>query len=121
MKKEEANLFNIIDVKLLLSLIAIFLLSILSFKFYREKKRYVNMLEYKSLTEKKFESDEEKIINLLKLHGGSMLQSTIVKDCGFSKSKTSEILKSMERNKIIRRERKGREKIVYLSNDRNLR
>lgn len=62
----------------------------------------------------RIEEDDEKIVNLLKVAGGSLYQSTIAEQCGFSRSKTSKLLKDMENKGIIRREEKGREKIVTL-------
>jgi len=58
--------------------------------------------------------DEEKVISLLKAAGGTMYQSVITDQCGFSRSKTSKLLKEMENKGRIKREDKGREKIVIL-------
>lgn len=63
--------------------------------------------------------DEEKIIRLLKSAGGRLLQSNIAKQLKFSKSKTSNLLKMMEVEGKIRRERKGRDKIVILIKERD--
>jgi hypothetical protein len=60
------------------------------------------------------EDDEEKIIILLKTAGGSLYQSTLADLCGFSRSKASKLLKTMENAGKIRREEKGREKVVIL-------
>lgn len=60
------------------------------------------------------EDDEEKVINLLRATGGSLYQSTIADQCEFSRSKTSKLLKVMEDEGKIRREVKGREKVVTL-------
>jgi DNA-binding MarR family transcriptional regulator len=62
----------------------------------------------------KIEDNEEKIVNLLKAAGGSLYQSTLAERCGFSRSKTSKLLKEMENCGRIRRKVKGREKIVML-------
>jgi hypothetical protein len=62
----------------------------------------------------RIEDDEEKIINLLRAAGGSLYQSTLADHCGFSRSKTSKLLKTMENAGKIRREEKGREKVVTL-------
>ncbi|MDH5689948.1 MAG: hypothetical protein OEY81_00775 [Candidatus Bathyarchaeota archaeon] len=51
---------------------------------------------------------------MLKETGGNMLRSAITEKCGFSKSKTSELLKSMEKRRVIKRKKKGREKTVKL-------
>jgi hypothetical protein len=60
------------------------------------------------------ESDEEKVIRLLSAAGGRIHQSTIVKKCGFSKSKASELVSSMEARGIVSRKKAGRGKIVTL-------
>lgn len=58
--------------------------------------------------------DEEKIVRLLKSTGGRLLQSIIADRLKFSKSKTSNLLKMMEAKGKIRREQKGRDKVVIL-------
>jgi uncharacterized membrane protein len=60
------------------------------------------------------ESDQERIVQLLGSSGGSLHQSAITDQCGFSKSKTSQLLAVLERNGIVRRYKKGRDKIVVL-------
>jgi uncharacterized membrane protein len=60
------------------------------------------------------EGDEEKILKLIEASGGKVYQSIIVKECGFSKAKTSQILTTLEKKGVIRRVRKGRNKIVIL-------
>jgi uncharacterized membrane protein len=60
------------------------------------------------------ESDEEKILKLIEASGGRVYQSTIVKECGFSKAKASQLLTALEKKGVIRRIRKGRNKIVVL-------
>lgn len=61
-----------------------------------------------------FESDEEQVISLLKEHGGSMMQVDIVKNSGFSKSKTSALLNRMAGDGQIQRIKKGRENLIRL-------
>lgn len=60
------------------------------------------------------EDDEEKVVNLLRAAGGSMYQSNIADQCKFSRSKASKLLKTMESKGKIRREKRGREKVVTL-------
>jgi len=60
------------------------------------------------------EDAEQKIVNLLRAAGGSMYQSKIAEKCGFSRAKASKLLKVMENKAVIKREQKGREKIVTL-------
>jgi len=60
------------------------------------------------------EDDEEKVVNLLRAAGGSLYQSTIADQCGFSRAKASKLLAAMEKRSKIRRVEKGREKVVTL-------
>ena len=60
------------------------------------------------------EDDEEKVVRTLKNSGGSLYQSQISEKCGFSRAKTSQLLKLMERKGILERRKKGRGKIVTL-------
>jgi uncharacterized membrane protein len=62
----------------------------------------------------RFESDEEMIISMLKQHGGAMMQTEIVKQSSFSKSKTSALLTNMAENGQIERVKKGRENLIRL-------
>jgi uncharacterized membrane protein len=43
-----------------------------------------------------------------------MHQSKIAEKCGFSRAKASKLLKVMENKAVIKREQKGREKMVTL-------
>ena len=61
-----------------------------------------------------FESDEEKIIKLIRSSGGNMRQSAITEQCGFSKAKTSQLLTALEQKGLITRYKRGRDKIVTL-------
>ena len=61
------------------------------------------------------ETEEGKILKLLKSSGGSMRQSDIVEQCRFSKAKTSQLLTILEKNGNITRYKKGRDKIVKLT------
>jgi uncharacterized membrane protein len=61
------------------------------------------------------ESDEDKIIRLLKSVGGSVYQSAIAEQTRFSKAKTSNLLATLENKGIIKRYKKGRDKIVTLT------
>jgi uncharacterized membrane protein len=60
------------------------------------------------------ENDEEKVVKMLKSIGGSTYQSVLTEQFRFSRSKTSQLLSAMERNGIIKRQRRGRDKIVTL-------
>ena len=83
--------------------------------FYRfRKKRKKETLEYVHAVAQEGESEEEKILNLLRASGGCLPQSVVVEKLGFSRSKTSETLSSMEKKGLIKRQKKGREKLVML-------
>jgi uncharacterized membrane protein len=58
------------------------------------------------------ESDEDKILKLLKTAGGSMRQTEITERLGYSKAKTSQLLTALESSGVLARYKKGRDKIV---------
>lgn len=60
------------------------------------------------------ETEEEKVIKLLESKGGSMFQSAITDNLRFSRAKTSLLLSTLERKGIIKRFKRGRDKIVTL-------
>jgi uncharacterized membrane protein len=60
------------------------------------------------------ETEEEKVLRVLRSNGGSAYQSAITEQCRFSKAKTSQLLTALERKGIVRRYKKGRDKIVNL-------
>jgi uncharacterized membrane protein len=61
------------------------------------------------------ETEEDKILKLLKSSNGGLRQSAIVEQCRFSKAKTSQLLAILEENGSITRYKKGRDKIVNLT------
>ena len=62
-----------------------------------------------------FESEDDKILKILKSNGGSMRQSDINDKCRFSKAKTSQLLAALEKKGVITRYKNGRDKIVNLN------
>jgi uncharacterized membrane protein len=60
------------------------------------------------------ENDEERTVKLIRSSGGSVHQSSIKDQLGFSKAKTSQLLAVLERKGTIMRYKKGRDKIVVL-------
>lgn len=83
-------------------------------KFRKRRKKVIGPPVYVPPTLYEIQDNEEKVANLLKAAGGSLYQSTIAGQCGFSRSKTSRLLKVMEEEGKIKREKKGREKVVTL-------
>lgn len=85
------------------------------YMFRRNRKKKVKVLEnveVRSLPE--MESDEEKTVKLIRSSGGNLYQSSITDELGFSKAKTSQLLGILEHKGVIRRYKKGRDKIVVL-------
>jgi uncharacterized membrane protein len=78
----------------------------------KKKMRAPEAAERRSLLG--MESDEEKTVKLIKSSGGSLRQSAITDQLGFSKAKTSQLLAVLEHNGMIRRYKRGRDKIVVL-------
>jgi len=63
------------------------------------------------------ETEEAKIIKIIRSSGGSIHQSGIAEQCRFSKAKTSQLLASLERKGVITRYKRGRDKIVTLKEE----
>jgi uncharacterized membrane protein len=105
---------------IILSLIAIVSASLVGFYIfgYRQKREKEASAKTEIPGLQGIESDEEKIVTLLRDSGGSLYQSTITDRCRFSKAKTSQVLSILESKGILRREKKGRQKVVTLT-DKN--
>lgn len=73
-----------------------------------KKARIISPVPYE------IESEEAKVVRHLEAAGGRLYQSTIAKQCGFSRTKASVLLTSMEKRGIVTRQKKGREKLVML-------
>jgi len=65
------------------------------------------------------ETEEDKVLKLLKAQGGTMRQSEITERLGFSKAKTSQLLTALEGKGNLARYKKGRDKIVTLNGREN--
>ncbi len=59
------------------------------------------------------ESDQDKILHLLQSSGGSLKQSEVCNKLRFSRAKTSLLLAEMEKNSLVRRYKKGKNKIIF--------
>ncbi len=87
---------------------------------YRSRmKKQKESVEHARLATLEVESEEEKIVNLIKASNGILRQSVIGEKLGVSRSKISETLSEMERRGIIKRQKRGREKIVILLGQQN--
>jgi len=58
--------------------------------------------------------DSRKVFELLQSHEGSMFQSALVREAGFSKAKVTRILDRLEHEKILERRRRGMANLVIL-------
>jgi hypothetical protein len=61
------------------------------------------------------QNSEEKILQLLKQSGGGVKQSEICTKLKFSRAKTSLLLAEMEKTNQVRRDKKGKNKIVHIT------
>ena len=122
----EKRTSNIIDVlkanaPIIISLSALAGIGSVSLWFFKfrkkEKEKVIGAPEYTPPIPLGIQDDEEKVVSLVRAAGGNLYQSTIADQCGFSRSKTSKLLKTMENKGKIRREKKGREKVVTLLNE----
>jgi uncharacterized membrane protein len=89
--------------------------SITFYMFRRNRKKRVKAsenVEFRS--HPGMESDEEKTVSLIRSSGGNLYQSAITNQLGFSKAKASQLLGILEHKGVIRRYKKGRDKIVVL-------
>ncbi len=59
-------------------------------------------------------SDEDRVVRLLRDHGGRMKQTRIVEQTDWSKSKVSMLLSDMEEQGLVTKLRVGRENLVSL-------
>ena len=61
----------------------------------------------------KVESDQDKILELLQSSGGNLKQSEVCNKLRFSRAKTSLLLAEMEKNSLVKRYKKGKNKIIF--------
>jgi len=80
-------------------------------------KKSINLAEKESTLEidlSKLDSEEQKIYGLIKEKDGSMYQSDLIKETGFSKVYITRILDKMEGKKVLERKRRGMTNIIVL-------
>jgi len=82
----------------------------------RRRRKAVNLAEKNAFSDSlAIESEEQKIVKIIRANGGTMLQNAITDQCKFSKAKTSQLLSALEKKGVVRRYKKGRDKIVILA------
>ncbi|MBR9706950.1 MAG: hypothetical protein GOV15_00780 [Candidatus Diapherotrites archaeon] len=99
-------LFGFIDSFLIL-LIGVYL--VMAKPVPNEVKREFKKIDLSSLNE-----EERKIYNLVKAKDGSMYQSALVKEMGFSKVKMTRVLDGLESKGVLERKRRGMTNLVVL-------
>jgi len=85
--------------------------------FFVKEKDYVHTVvakEEKPIDLSKLDKEEKTIVELVKIHNGSMYQSDIIKQTDYSKVKVTRILDKLEGKKLIDRKRRGMTNIVVL-------
>ena len=81
-----------------------------------QQRRGKTMMQQKLNTSSswlKAESDPDKILRLLQSSGGSLKQSEVCDKLRFSRAKASLLLAEMEKNSLVRRYKKGKNKIIF--------
>ncbi|MBI4439702.1 hypothetical protein HY638_01910 [Candidatus Woesearchaeota archaeon] len=62
----------------------------------------------------KFDEEEKKVFDVIKLKEGSAYQTDLIKETGFSKVKVSRVLDKLESQGVLERKRRGMTNIVVL-------
>jgi uncharacterized membrane protein len=87
-----------------------------AFYVFRRRNRKKNTAQINTVSDGgQMDSGEETIIKVLRSSGGNLNQSIIAERCRFSKAKTSQLLSALEQRGVVRRYKKGRDKIVTLN------
>jgi hypothetical protein len=72
-------------------------------------------IAFKEVDLSKLDDDEKKVYNILKSNDGSMYQSDLLRQMGFSKVQMTRLLDKLAARKIIDRKRRGMTNIVILN------
>lgn len=75
----------------------------------KQEEPAYNLVDRETLTE-----EEKKVYDLLKIKKGSVYQSELIQETGFSKVQMTRILDRMEGRKIIERKRRGMTNVIIL-------
>lgn len=106
------NVFNLFTVAVLGSGgIGIAAIGFYIFQQRRRKEKLSRLGEFPLRQE--VETDQERILHLLQSSGGNLKQSEVCDRLRFSRAKTSLLLTEMERNSLVKRCKKGKNKIVF--------
>ena len=109
------NNFNQLDIIIVVIVAVGAALSFSGYYIFKRRKSLLKTATVASSEAAELETEEGKILKLLKSSGGRMYQSAIVEQSRFSKAKTSQLLTVLEKRGNITRYKKGRDKIVTLT------
>jgi uncharacterized membrane protein len=70
--------------------------------------------DFKQIDLSKLSEEEKKIYEIIKNKGGSVYQTDLIKETGFSKVKVTRILDRLETKDILERKRRGMTNIIVL-------
>lgn len=70
--------------------------------------------DFKPVDTSKLDEDEKKIYSLVKSKGGSVYQTDLIRETGFTKVKVTRILDKLESDEILERKRRGMTNIIVL-------
>ena len=79
----------------------------------RRRKTRLKDSPFKPDNWQEIKDSKQEVLNLLAAYGGSVKQSEICTKLKYSRAKTSILLAEMEKNQLIRRDKLGKNKIVY--------
>ncbi|VVB54133.1 MarR family protein [uncultured archaeon] len=71
--------------------------------------------QFKEVDVSAFDEEEKAVYELIRKNEGSMYQSDLVRESGYSKVRVTRILDKLESKKIVERKRRGMANIVVLS------
>ncbi len=80
----------------------------------RQQRKMPRARGVESCPPREVKDNKERILQLVKSSGGSLRQSEICTQLRFSRTKTSILLAEMEKNNQVKRDKKGKNKIVYV-------
>lgn len=94
--------------------IAFFMLGLGIYMIFMSQSSEATKKEFKQIDLKKFSPDERKIYEALKNKDGSLYQSDLIRETGFSKAKVTRTLDRMEMKDIVERKRRGMANLIVL-------
>ncbi len=119
-KGDEISIFAQVDegkmpwiwISVLAIVIAAFV-SVIAYIWVKKPKKEV-IVEKQDLVEKHLKEDEEPILNVLKLKGGSCEQGTLRIATGFAKATLSRLLTELEERNVIYKEKRGKKNLIFI-------